>query len=290
MRLLLIAASLACLGFVFPYRLNHGRGLPARRGPQLLHGGSATNSGSPLSRSLRLASEGAVVTAKAPTSILYRFSPWLVAGQAGIDAMLFGQTLLTHTRLPFYLCLFTVYELLSGAEKRNRLDGSTFKILGLSSALSVLWLLYSVGLSPPPMLLAVQSLLATRKYGLSLPKVGSLRELTKDPLPSLYLASMVPAYRAARPEMAPVIPVLLGSLLALHGAALVGPKRLASDTYKKLNAMLVMFFAGAAVSCRAPFRVVYALPMMIGLLRGFLPFAESGGIAAATKIKTTTNE
>lgn len=204
--------------------------------------------------------------------------------------MLFGQTLLTQTRLPFYLCLFTVYELLSGAEKRNRLDGSTFKILGLSSALSVLWLLYSVGLSPPPMLLAVQSLLATRKYGLPLPKVGSLRELTKDPLPSLYLASMLPAYRAARPEMAPVIPVLLGSLLALHGAALVGPKRLASDTYKKLNAMLVMFFAGAAVSCRAPFRVVYALPMMIGLLRGYLPFAESGGIAAATKIKTTTNE
>lgn len=286
MRLLLLAlAAGASSGLL--YRIPAGRGLGW--GPRPLHGGSVTTSSSPLSRSLRLASEGELVggAGKAPTQRkLFWLSPWLVVGQAGIDAMLFGQTLLTHTRLPFYLCLFTVYELLSGAEKRNRLDGSTFKILGLSSALSVLWLLYAVGLSPPPMLLAVQSLLATRKYGLSLPKVGGLRELTKDPLPALYLASMVPAYRAARPEMAPVIPVLLGSLLALHGAALVGPKRLASDTYKKLNAMLVMFFAGAAVSCRAPFRLVYALPMMIGLLRGFLPFAESGGIAAATKIKS----
>ena len=210
----------------------------------------------------------------------YTISHYLVALQAAIDALLFGQRLLTHTRLPYYLLLYTVYDLLRTAELRNRLDSSTFKILGLSSALSVLWLLYSVGLSPPPMILAAQSLLATQRFGVSFPKINFLTVFS-DPLPVLYLASIVPSFLSARAEMAPAIPLLVGTLIALHSAALVGSRRLSSETYKKLNAMMVMFHAGAAVAHCSQLRLCFAIPMMLGLLKGF-------SVPAASVVHVTT--
>jgi len=118
------------------------------------------------------------------------------------------------------------------------------------------------------MILATQSLLATLRFGVSLPKINATTVLS-DPLPALYLASIFPAFLSARAEMAPAIPILVGTLIALHSAALVGSRRLSSETYKKLNAMMVMFHAGAAVAHRSQLRLCFAIPMMLGLLKGF---------------------
>ena len=226
--------------------------------------------------------DASAAVAPASSTSYYQISPWVVVAQAGIDAALFGKRLLTHTRLPYYLMLFTAYSLLRDAEKRNRLDKSTFKILGLATGWSAMWLLCSVGLSPPVMLLVGQNFIATRRHGLPWPKINLLSPSpAQDPLPALYLASIFPAVMSARPEMAAAIPLVSGALLALHSAALAGSPRLASETYKKLNAMLVMFFAGAAVARKAPLRLLFAAPFMLGLLRGSLPAAAAAAAAAA---------
>jgi len=245
--------------------------LPLKRVQSSSHRRSTRNWNTPRGATSGSSGELAVVP-KAEQTSFYNISPFVVVAQAANDAALFGQRLLTHTRLPYYLMLFTVFNLLRDGEKRNRLDASTFKILGLTAGVSAVWLLCSVGLSPPVMLLVGQSFLATRKYGLSLPKISiNPTTFANDPLPALYLATIIPAISSARPEMVPAIPLLAGTLVSLHSAAVVGPKRLASETYKKLNAMLVFFFAGAAVARKEPWRVLFAVPLMLGLLRGSLP-------------------
>ena len=207
-------------------------------------------------------------TSGAPT-VYFQPAPFLSVVQGAVDVYAKGFTV---QKVGFYALLYTALDLLRDAERRNRLDGTTFKILQVSTSLTAMAALalegpLNIKISNKLPLAAVllQSLRATAEYGLPTLKISvSLKNL----LATSFLVTMVPAIALARIHLPAVIPLLLGAQLALHGAATVGAKRLASTTYQKLNASLVLFFVTSSAATGKLATALWALPAVIGLWRG----------------------
>lgn len=141
-----------------------------------------------------------------------------------------------------------VYSLLSGAEERQRLDANTFKIAGagcgLSAALALMLQQKRIWQRLGSVVFLVVSLVQLRRFGLPQLRVEwaganfTSRAYLLSALPSLFvLAKTIPA----------AVPICLAAHLALHCAANVGAKRLASETYQKLNDVLMAMQAAACV-------------------------------------------
>jgi hypothetical protein len=175
-----------------------------------------------------------------------------------------------------------VAKVLSDAARRGRLSASTFQLLnvGFIAALggevaslafmrggsNVLGALISRGF------LALASARALRRYGLPrlplLLPLSSLDQL-KEPLAIAYAllgtyvawiggAALIGS--AALPAQACMHLLPAAALFALRGAAVAGPKRLASETYQALNRALRTFGLAGAVSDIASLTATGALP------------------------------
>lgn len=230
-----------------------------------------------------------LTAASAPLpSHFFNFAPGFVILQSVIDAIFFGSKALL-SNLPYYLLVFTTLDLLRDAEHRNRLNGTTFKILYTCTAVSTLMFLHKAITNPGALLSTAKlweqttifrvplsrlplaasfcsCVLAALQNGPPLPKL----QLTGPYhfLPPLYILSIIPAVILAKQDMRHAIPLLIGTLVALHGAATVGPKRLSSSTYFKLNTMMCCFFSYAAGAQGMPLGLLFAVPTAIGAYRG----------------------
>lgn len=165
------------------------------------------------------------------------------------SALFFGAGVITQVPLSEIAqsaLTMALYSLLSGAEERQRLEANTFKLMGagvgLTAALSL-----SVQTRAWQRLCSVVYLLVSlfqlRRFGLPELRIewvgssGTARGYLLTAAPCLFVAgSTIPS----------AIPFCLAAHLALHGAATVGAKRLASETYQRLNDIVM---ATQALAC-----------------------------------------
>ena len=243
---------------------------------------------------------------------LYSLSKWSAVGLVGLEVpKLISKTNIEQSFLVIssYLAAAITASTLESASRRTRLSGTTFKTLncGLTTAAKFSLVMSGVALWKYPVtnslktnywLIILQSLLTISPCMRAL-KLGK-RSLIKTPKISLlensilgvaYLASAVHFFlQGVKNLLAPAtFPVTLhsiglfvipASLLTLHDAANNDYSRLSSDTYKKLNLMVLIFSGIKALVAYNSFGfvanvnfvadVLSALFSLIGLILGLV--------------------
>lgn len=179
---------------------------------------------------------------------LYNLARGAIAAHFTLDVI--GKT--ANLRNLSYLSLLgALYSLLSEAEGRQRLDGNTFKLINTGLLVSLvsfftftsgaLWEIITMGSC-----LGISGI-QLKQFGVPKLKLKADVSENGNKLAILYLLTTIPSLIVAVQTIPTTIPILISMHLALHGAALAGPSRMASNTYQTLNTLLVAFHAVANI-------------------------------------------